>query len=306
MFSLAKKNKIEIPYSSAEDVKKAYEFDSLQSFLDIYDASSKVLVEEQDFFDLTDAYLKKAKEDNISHVEIFFDPQTHMSRGVSFEVVLKGISRALEEGEKSYGITSYLIMCFLRHLSEEAAFEVLEESVPYKNKIIGVGLDSSELGNPPEKFEKVFKKARDEGYRIVAHAGEEGPPEYIWQALDLLKAERIDHGVRCLEDPKLVQRLAAEKIPLTVCPFSNVKLRVFKELKEHNLTELMDRGLNVSLHSDDPSYFGGYLLDNYLETAEALKLGRESIQKLCQNSIQSSFLPESRKKELQSQIADIA
>lgn len=293
MFEIAKRNNVEIPYKSVEEVKAAYNFHNLQSFLDIYYAGASVLLKEQDFYDMTYAYLKRCDEDNVRHTEIFFDPQTHTDRGVSFDTVFKGIKRALDDGKKNFGISYHIIMCFLRHLSEEEAMKTLEMAIPYKKDIIGVGLDSSEVGHPPSKFKNVFARALEEGFLTVAHAGEEGPPEYIWEALDLLKVKRIDHGVRSIEDDKLMERIINEQIPLTVCPLSNLKLCVVKDLKDHNLKMMLDRGVCVTINSDDPAYFGGYMNQNYLETAEALNLSKEDIIKLAKNSFEASFLTES-------------
>jgi adenosine deaminase len=295
MMKLAQRNRVEIPYASVDEIRSAYEFSDLQSFLDIYYAGAQVLIEEQDFYDLTWAYLERAASDNVRHAEIFFDPQTHTERGVSFDTVLNGISGALQDGESKLGITFELIMCFLRHLSAADAMTTLQEALPHKNQIRAVGLDSSEVGHPPAKFTEVFDRARHEGFLTVAHAGEEGPPEYIWEALDLLKVERIDHGVRSLEDPALVERLAKEQIPLTVCPLSNVKLRVFDTLKEHNLKKLLDAGLCATINSDDPAYFGGYIGENFLQTQQALNLGIDDIQTLAKNSFTASFLSEEEK-----------
>ena len=297
MMKLAQRNRVEIPYASVDEVRNAYEFSDLQSFLDIYYAGAQVLLEEQDFYDLTWAYLERAAMDNVRHVEIFFDPQTHTERGISFDTVINGISGALQDGESKLGITFELIMCFLRHLSAEDAMTTLQEALPHKKQIRAVGLDSSEVGHPPAKFAEVFGQARHEGFLTVAHAGEEGPPEYIWEALDLLKVERIDHGVRSLEDPALVERLAKEQIPLTVCPLSNVKLRVFDTLQEHNLKELLDAGLCATINSDDPAYFGGYIGDNFLQTQQALNLGIDDIRTLAKNSFTASFLSEEEKEQ---------
>jgi adenine deaminase len=297
MFQLAEKNAIKIPFKSIAEVKKAYEFDGLQSFLDIYYQSTNVLINQQDYFELTWAYLKRIKGENVRHVEIFFDPQTHTNRGIEFSTVIEGINEALKKAQSVYGISSRLIMCFLRHLSEEEAFKTLQQAEPYKNIITAVGLDSSEVGHPPKKFAQVFSKAIEQGYMTVAHAGEEGPPDYIWQALDVLKVRRIDHGVRCLEDDELVRRLIDEQIPLTVCPLSNIKLRVFDRLEKHNLKILLQLGLRVMINSDDPAYFGGYLQDNYLQTATALSLSREEIVILVKNSFLSSFLSDEEKKK---------
>jgi adenine deaminase len=290
MFELAQRNHIALPFDSVDAVRQAYVFENLQSFLDIYYAGCRVLLNAQDFHDLTIAYLARAAAERIRHVEIFFDPQTHTMRGVGFETVISGIHRALEDGRLRWGITFRLIMCFLRHLSAEAAMATLREAAPFRHWIVAVGLDSSEAGHPPEKFRAVFDRARAEGYLTVAHAGEEGPPEYIWQALDLLKVSRIDHGVRCTEDPRLVDRLAAEQIPLTVCPLSNVKLRVFPTMAGHPLKRLLDRGVRVTLNSDDPAYFGGYLTENFQAAQEALGLTREDVWRLSRNAVEASFL----------------
>ena len=297
MFKLAKRNNIKIPFKNINDVKSAYNFSNLESFLNIFYQGSNVLVKEQDFFDLTWAYILKCKEDNVVHVEIFFDPQTHINRGIYFEVVINGIYKALVKANKEFGLTSKIIMCFLRHLDEKSAFEILDQALIHKDKIIGVGLDSSELDHPPRKFERVFKKAIENDFLTVAHAGEEGPPEYIWEALSLLKVKRIDHGVQCLQDKKLVQKLLDDQIPLTVCPLSNIKLCVFKKLKNHNLKKLLDIGLMVMVNSDDPAYFGGYINKNLIECQAALNLSKEDIKKLIINSFKSSFLIESKKKE---------
>ena len=297
MFKLAKRNNIKIPFKNINDVKSAYNFSNLESFLNIFYQGSNVLVKEQDFFDLTWAYILKCKEDNVVHTEIFFDPQTHINRGIYFEVVINGIYKALVKANKEFGLTSKIIMCFLRHLDEKSAFEILDQALIHKDKIIGVGLDSSELDHPPRKFERVFKKAIENDFLTVAHAGEEGPPEYIWEALSLLKVKRIDHGVQCLQDKKLVQKLLDDQIPLTVCPLSNIKLCVFKKLKNHNMKKLLDIGLMVMVNSDDPAYFGGYINKNLIECQAALNLSKEDIKKLIINSFKSSFLIESKKKE---------
>lgn len=297
MFKLAKRNNIKIPFKNINDVKSAYNFSNLESFLNIFYQGSNVLVKEQDFFDLTWAYILKCKEDNVVHAEIFFDPQTHINRGIYFEVVINGIYKALVKANKEFGLTSKIIMCFLRHLDEKSAFEILDQALIHKDKIIGVGLDSSELDHPPRKFERVFKKAIENDFLTVAHAGEEGPPEYIWEALSLLKVKRIDHGVQCLQDKKLVQKLLDDQIPLTVCPLSNIKLCVFKKLKNHNLKKLLNIGLMVMVNSDDPAYFGGYINKNLIECQAALDLSKEDIKKLIINSFKSSFLIESKKKE---------
>ena len=297
MFELAKRNNVSIPYNNVEEVKSAYNFKNLDSFLNIYYQGSKVLIHEKDFFDLTWAYILKCKEDNIVHTEIFFDPQTHLDRGISFDIVINGISKALDKANLEFGLTSKIIMCFLRHLDEESGFKVLDQALKYKNKIVGVGLDSSELGNPPKKFEKLFQKARDEGFLTVAHAGEEGPPEYIWDSINLLKVKRIDHGVQSLKDEKLVDLLIKEQIPLTVCPLSNIKLCVFNKIENHNLKKMLNKGLQVMVNSDDPAYFGGYLNKNLTETQLALDLSLEEIKTLIINSFKSSFLKDDKKKE---------
>jgi adenosine deaminase len=295
MFALAKRNRVALPYPTVASLKAAYDFSDLQSFLNIYYAGASVLATERDFFDMTWAYLERAQTDNVRHVEIFFDPQTHTARGVPFRIAIEGIHAALSEGARKLGISAFLIMCFLRHLSEEDAFATVEEALPYRDRIVGVGLDSSERGHPPSKFARVFARCRELGWRAVAHAGEEGPPAYITEALDLLRAERIDHGVRCLEDPAVVARLAAEQIPLTVCPLSNVKLRVFPSLEQHNLRQLMAAGLRVTVNSDDPAYFGGYVNENYRVVQRALGLSREDLRRLAKNSFLASFLPEAEK-----------
>ena len=297
MFELAKRNNVSIPYNNVEEVKSAYNFKNLDSFLNIYYQGSKVLIHEKDFFDLTWAYILKCKEDNIVHTEIFFDPQTHLDRGISFDIVINGISKALDKANLEFGLTSKIIMCFLRHLDEESGFKVLDQALKYKNKIVGVGLDSSELGNPPKKFEKLFQKARDEGFLTVAHAGEEGPPEYIWDSINLLKVKRIDHGVQSLKDEKLVDLLIKEQIPLTVCPLSNIKLCVFDKIENHNLKKMLNKGLRVMVNSDDPAYFGGYLNKNLIETQSALNLSMEEVKTLIINSFKSSFLKDDKKKE---------
>jgi len=290
IFEIAKRNRLTLRFGTVEELRKAYNFHNLQSFLDIYYEGARVLLYEQDFFDLTWAYLERVAKQNVRHVEVFFDPQTHTDRGVPFETVVRGIHRALEEATRRLRISSKLIMCFLRHLSADAAMQTLEESLHFMDWIVAVGLDSSELDHPPKNFVEVFNRTRTEGYLAVAHAGEEGPPDYIWQALDLLKVLRIDHGVRCLEDPVLVQRLASERIPLTVCPLSNVKLRVFNSLEDHNLKKLLDLGLCVTVNSDDPAYLGGYLTENLLASQKALGLTQDDIYTLVKNSFEASFL----------------
>jgi adenosine deaminase len=289
MFKLAKKNNIKIPYKTIEEVKKAYSFNSLQSFLDIYYAGANVLIEEQDFFDLTWAYLLTCKAQNIVHTEIMFDPQAHTNRGIEFKTVIIGITKALEKAKNELGISSFLIMSFLRHLSEEEAFKTLKDAEPFKDKIIAVGLDSNELGNPPSKFEKVFEEAKKQGYKLVAHAGEEGDTSYIWDTLNLLHIDRIDHGIRCDEDEKLLEYLKQNKIPLTVCPLSNVKLKAVKSMKNHNILKLLKYGLHVTVNSDDPAYFGGYLNANYEALVNDLGATKEEIEQLVKNSFKASF-----------------
>ena len=296
MFKLAKRNNIKIPFKNISDVKSAYNFSNLESFLKIFYQGSNVLIKEEDFFDLTWAYALKCKKDNVVHTEIFFDPQTHVNRGIHFEVIINGIYKALVKANKEFGLTSKIIMCFLRDLDEKSAFEILDQALVYKDKIIAVGLDSSELNNPPRKFERVFKKAVQNNFLTVAHAGEEGPPKYIWEALNLLKVKRIDHGVQCLQDKKLVKKLLDDQIPLTVCPLSNIKLCVFKKLQDHNLKKLLNNGLMVMVNSDDPAYFGGYINKNLIECQAALDLSNEDIKKLIINSFKSSFLTEREKK----------
>ena len=297
LFRLAKENNIQIPFSSINEIKAAYNFKNLESFLKIFYQGSRVLLREQDFFDLTWAYLLKCKEENVVHAEIFFDPQTHVNRGVNFSLVINGIYKALKKANKEFGLTFGVIMCFLRHLDERSAFKMLDHALEHKDKIIGVGLDSSEIGHPPKKFERVFMKAIDQGFLTVAHAGEEGPPEYIWEALDFLKVRRIDHGVQCLNDKKLVQKLRNDQIPLTVCPLSNVKLCVFDKLNQHNLKMMLKEKLMVMVNSDDPAYFGGYVNKNLIESQIALNLSMDEVKTLIINSFKSSFLKEEEKKE---------
>lgn len=295
MFRLAKKNNIEIPYKDIEDVRNAYNFTNLQTFLDIYYAGANVLITKDDFYDLTWEYVLKCVEDNVIHTEIFFDPQTHTARGIAFETVITGIKEALVDAKEQYGITSCIIMCFLRHLSQQDAFETLEQALAFKEDIIGVGLDSSELGNPPSKFTEVFKKAKDEGFKLVAHAGEEADFSYIYEALDLLDINRIDHGVQSIHSAALMQRLKEEQIPLTVCPNSNIELKVFDTYSEHNIKELLDFGLNISVHSDDPAYFKGYINQNFINLYENLPLSEDDIITLVKNSFRSSFIEDDLK-----------
>ena len=289
IFALAQRNAVTLPYSSVEALRRAYAFTNLQSFLDIYYAGASVLLHEQDFYDMAHAYLERAALDNVAHAEIFFDPQTHTARGVAIETVINGLHRACEDARAELGISATLILCFLRHLSEEAAFETLEQAQPLLGKIVGVGLDSSELGHPPEKFARVFARCRELGLHLVAHAGEEGPPAYIWSALDVLKVERIDHGVQAVHDKALMQRLAQERIALTVCPLSNQKLCVFPNLSDHNLGQLLDAGLAATVNSDDPAYFGGYVNDNFRAIFAATRLTAQHAWQLAHNSFEASF-----------------
>lgn len=302
IFQMAKRNQVQIPYSSVEVLRAAYAFTDLQSFLDIYYAGASVLLQEPDFYDMAWAYFLKAQADNVVHAELFFDPQTHTARQVPMATVINGLHRACVDAHTKLGISASLIMCFLRHLPEEEALQTLEQAKPHLDKIIGVGLDSSERGHPPEKFERVFAQARALGLHVVAHAGEEGPPAYIWGALDLLKAERIDHGVQAIHDAALMQRLAQERIPLTVCPLSNQKLCVFPNLADHNLGQMLDQGLCVMLNSDDPAYFGGYLNDNFLQTFAALPLTAAHAYQLACNSFEASFVPEAQKQVWRGQL----
>ena len=290
MFEIAHRNNVELPFDSIEEVKKAYAFNNLQEFLDIYYAGADVLLHERDFYELTWAYLTKVHSQNVVHVEVFFDPQTHTERGVSFDVVIKGIRKALEKAKSEWNMSYELIMCYLRHLSEEEAFKTLEASLPYKAWIAGVGLDSAEHGNPPSKFVNVFKASAEHGYKLVAHAGEEGPAEYIWEALDLLNVVRIDHGNRCLDDAKLVERLVELQMPLTLCPLCNVQLKVIEKLEDHPVAILLEKGVLATIHSDDPAYFGGYMNENYHETAKALNLGLDHLEQLAVNAFKASWL----------------
>ncbi len=302
MFALAERNHVKLPYESIEAVRAAYDFQDLQSFLDLYYAGADVLRSEQDFFDLCWAYLVRAKADGVVHAEIFFDPQTHTARGIRFETVLDGLEAALKKGATELGISYRLIMCFLRHLSEEEAFKTLMQARPHVARIAGVGLDSSEKGNPPSNFARVFDACAGLGWHLVAHAGEEGPPEYVVEALDVLKVERIDHGVRSEANPALLERLARSRVPLTVCPLSNVKLRVFPDLGSHNLKRLLAAGLNVTINSDDPAYFGGYVGDNYIQAARALGLGKDELLTLARNSLESSFVSKDVKSDWLAQL----
>ena len=290
MFALARRNNIELPWADVEALRQAYSFNNLQEFLDLYYQGANVLRTEQDFYDLTWAYLQKCHAQGVVHVEPFFDPQTHTERAIPFEAAITGISTALRDGRAQLGITGGLILSFLRHLSEEEAFQTLQQAMPFRDQFFAVGLDSSEKGHPPSKFERVFAKARAEGFLAVAHAGEEGPPEYIWQALDLLKVNRIDHGVRAAEDPDLLDRLADEQVPLTVCPLSNIKLCVFPDMAQHNILELLERGLNVTVNSDDPAYFGGYVLENFTALRDSLGMTEDQARRLALNSMNARLV----------------
>ena len=302
IFALAQRNNVVIPYSSVEELRSAYAFTNLQSFLDIYYAGASVLITEQDFYDMARAYFVKAAADNVVHAELFFDPQTHTARGVSMDVVVNGLHRACMDAKTELGISASLIMCFLRHLSEEDAFETLEQALPHRDQIIGIGLDSGELGNPPEKFARVFARCRSLGFHLVAHAGEEGPPAYVWTALDVLKVERIDHGVQSSKDAALMQRLAADRIALTVCPLSNLKLCVFPDLSSHNIRQLLDAGLAATVNSDDPAYFGGYMNDNFTQTFAATGLQAQHAYMLARNSFEASFIDASAKRRYINQL----
>lgn len=290
MFEIAKRNNITLAYESVESLKNAYKFNNLQEFLDIYYTGAQVLLYERDFFDLTWAYLTKVNSENVVHVEVFFDPQTHTNRGVPFDVVIRGIYRALEKAKSEFNMTYKLIMSYLRHLSEEEAFKTLESSIPYMDWIDGVGLDSSELGNPPSKFINVFKASAERGFKLAAHAGEEGPVEYIWEAINLLNVDRIDHGNRCLDDEILVQVLIEKNMGLTLCPLSNVELKVIQKMEEHPVLKMLEKGLLATIHSDDPAYFGGYMNANYLETAKALNLTEAHLMQLAINAFEASWL----------------
>ena len=297
MFAMGQRNGVAMAYADVDALRRAYEFGNLQDFLDIYHAGTLVLRTEQDFFEMTYAYLARASADQVLHAEIFFDTQTHTGHGISTEVVISGLNRACVAAQAEFGITASLILCFLRHLSEQEAFECLEQALPYRDQLVGVGLASSELGNPPEKFARVFARARALGLRLVAHAGEEGPPAYIWSALDVLKVERIDHGVQALNDPALMARLARDRIALTVCPLSNLKLRVFPSLAQHNLGRLLEAGIVATLNSDDPAYFGGYVNDNFTATFAALGMNAQQAYQLARNSFEASFIDESLRRQ---------
>jgi adenosine deaminase len=303
MFELALRNRVALPYKSPDEVRQAYQFSDLQSFLDIYYQGTRVLLRDRDFYDLTWAYLQRAHEQNVRHAEIFFDPQAHTARDVPIEAVIEGIHDALSDGEQRFGISSNLILCFLRHLSGEDAMRTLMAALPYRHAFTGVGLDSSEWAHPPEKFTEVFSRAREEGLFVVAHAGEEGPPEYVWQALDQLGALRIDHGVRCVEDPVLIERLRTDRIPLTVCPLSNVKLRVFDSIETHNLPQLLDAGLCITINSDDPAYFGGYVNENFHAVGDAFDLTQDQLCALASNSFEAAFVDQARRSALLSDLS---
>lgn len=296
IFALAARNGVKLPYASVEALRAAYAFTNLQSFLDIYYAGASVLLHEQDFYDMAWAYLERAAADHVVHAEIFFDPQTHTERGVAMQVVIDGLHRACVDAQSKLGVSAQLILCFLRHLSEEAALETLEQALPFRDKFIGVGLDSSEVGHPPEKFKNVFAKAGALGLHRVAHAGEEGPPAYIWSALDVLGVERIDHGVQSIHDAALMQRLARARVPLTVCPLSNQKLCVFADLADHNIGALLDAGLCVTINSDDPAYFGGYMNENWVQTFAATGLTAQQAYQLAANSFEASFISEAQRR----------
>ena len=304
MFEIAKRNNIALHYDSIASLKKAYKFNNLQEFLDLYYTGAQVLIHEQDFYDLTWAYLTKVHSQNVVHVEVFFDPQTHTDRGIGFDVVINGIYKALEKAKHELNISYKLIMSYLRHLSEEEAFKTLEASLPFKHWIDGVGLDSSEMGNPPSKFVNVFEASANHGYNLVAHAGEEGPADYIWEALDLLKVVRIDHGNRCLDDEALVQRLIEKNIPLTLCPLSNVALKVIEKMEDHPLVKMLHSGILATIHSDDPAYFGGYMNENYYETANALNLNKDQLMQLAINAFEASWLSLETKERHISQVKD--
>lgn len=304
MFKIAGRNNIELKYKSIEEIKEAYAFSNLQDFLDIYYEGAGILTEEEDFYELTWSYLERAVSQNVLHSEIFFDPQTHTGRGIKFSTVVNGIHKALADAEKKLGISTGLIMCFLRDLDESAAMKTLREALAYSDRIIAVGLDSAEIGNPPSKFREVFDLAREAGFLTVAHGGEEGPAEYVWEALELLKVSRIDHGNHCLDDDKLAEELIRRKIPLTVCPLSNLRLKVVDRMERHPLRKMMERGLMVTINSDDPAYFGGYINENYLAITRALKLTADDIYTLAKNSFEASFLEQRKKDKLLARLSE--
>lgn len=305
IFALAQRNGVSLPYADVDSLRRAYAFTNLQSFLDIYYAGASVLLKEQDFYDMAWAYLQRAAADHVVHAELFFDPQTHTARGVPMATVINGLHRACTDAASQLGVDASLILCFLRHLSEDDALATLEQALPWRDRFIGVGLDSSELGHPPEKFARVFERCRELGLHLVAHAGEEGPPAYIWSALDVLKVERIDHGVQALKDPALMQRLAQDRIPLTVCPFSNVKLCVFPDLASSNLRQLLDAGLVATVNSDDPAYFGGYMNDNFVQTFAATGLDAHHAYTLARNSFEASFVTEAQRHAWEHQLKEV-
>lgn len=304
LFELAQRNNIDIPYESPQELRKAYEFEDLQSFLDIYYQGANALRTEQDFYDLTWAYLERCKADNVIHTEIFFDPQTHTDRGIEFETVINGIHRAMQDGNEQLGITSQIIACFLRHLSEESAIETLQSIIKHQDKIIGVGLDSSELGHPPEKFKRAFQQAKDAGLLTVAHAGEEGPAQNIVDSVEMLRVSRVDHGVRCVEDESLMDALIESKMPLTVCPLSNIKLCVFDAMEQHNVVDLLRKGVAVTINSDDPAYFGGYMTDNFMAVSNAHPMTKSELAQFTINAINASFISEAMKAKYRAQVAD--
>lgn len=304
-FEMAKRNGVKLKYESVADLKAAYNFNNLQDFLDIYYDNASVLIKEIDFYELAYAYFEKARAQNVLHAEIFFDPQTHTERGISFGTMITGLNRAVVDAQKNLGLSASLIMCFLRHLPASSAVDTLKEAIPYKHLIQAVGLDSSENNFPPSLFKEVYEMARNEGFKAVAHAGEEGPAEYVWEALNDLKIERVDHGNHSLDDPKLIEYLVKNKIPLTVCPLSNLKLKVIKDMKDHPLKKMLDLGLVVSINSDDPAYFGGYINENFVSVSDALELSNEDLYKLARNSFQSSFIEDSEKEKLISMIPDL-
>ncbi|UPR36993.1 adenosine deaminase [Vibrio cyclitrophicus] len=304
LFQLAQRNGIDLPYSSPEQLRRAYEFDDLQSFLDIYYQGADALRTEQDFYDLTWAYLDRCKADNVIHTEIFFDPQTHTDRGISFDTVINGIHRALEQGQKELGITSQVIACFLRHLPEESAIQTFADVLEHQNKIIGVGLDSSELGHPPEKFKRVFQQAKQAGFLTVAHAGEEGPAQNIVDAIEMLNVSRVDHGVQCMADDTLIAELIETKMPLTVCPLSNIKLRVFDVMEDHNIVELLRKGVAVTINSDDPAYFGGYMSDNFNAVSQAHEMTHQELAQFSLNAIDASFIEAPLKQQYRELVQD--
>ncbi|MHA2810953.1 adenosine deaminase [Vibrio campbellii] len=304
LFELAQRNNIDIPYESPQELRKAYEFEDLQSFLDIYYQGANALRTEQDFYDLTWAYLERCKADNVIHTEIFFDPQTHTDRGIEFETVINGIHRAMQDGNEQLGITSQIIACFLRHLSEESAIDTLQSIIKHQDKIIGVGLDSSELGHPPEKFKRAFQQAKDARLLTVAHAGEEGPAQNIVDSVEMLRVSRVDHGVRCVEDESLMDALIESKMPLTVCPLSNIKLCVFDEMEQHNIVDLLRKGVAVTINSDDPAYFGGYMTDNFMAVSNAHPMTKSELAQFTINAINASFISEALKAKYRAQVAD--